>query len=96
MTRDEVIALIRSRKTELMQLGVGSLSVFGSIARGQERENSDVDVLVEFTKPVGLFEFAHLKLYLEELLQRDVDLVTPQALREEFRESILGEAVRAA
>ncbi len=96
MNRDEILSLLRSHKRELTKLGVSSISVFGSIARGQARENSDVDILVEFNQPVGLFEFARLKLYLEELLNREVDLVTPQALRKELKETILREAIRAA
>jgi len=57
---------------------------------------SDVDILVEFAKPIGLFEFVRLKIYLEKLLQRKVDLVTPDALKERMREQILKEAIRAA
>jgi len=52
--------------------------------------------LVEFAKPIGLFEFVRLKIYLEKLLQRKVDLVTPDALKERMREQILKEAIRAA
>jgi predicted nucleotidyltransferase len=51
---------------------------------------------VDFEKPIGLFEFARLQLYLEETLGRKVDLVTPEALRKELRENILREAIRAA
>jgi predicted nucleotidyltransferase len=55
-----------------------------------------VDILVDFEKPVGLFEYARLKMYLEGVLGREVDLVTPEALRQELREEILREAIRAA
>jgi len=96
MERDEVLSLLKSRKRRLKKFGVHSISIFGSIVRNQARRNSDVDILVNFEKPVGLFEFARLKLYLEELLGREVDLVTPEALRKELREDILKEAVRAA
>ena len=95
MERDEVLLLLKSRKRRLKKFGVHSLSIFGSIVRNQARKNSDVDILVNFEKPVGLFEFARLKLYLEELLGREVDLVTPEALRKELREDILKEAIRA-
>lgn len=96
MERDEVLSLLKSHKRRLKKFGVHSLSIFGSIVRNQARKNSDVDILVDFEKPVGLFEFARLKLYLEELLGREVDLVTPEALRKELREDILKEAIRAA
>ena len=96
MEREEIFALLKSRKRHLKKFGVHSLSVFGSVARNQMRKNSDVDILVDFEKPVGLFEFARLQLYLEETLGRKVDLVTPDALRKELRDDILREAIRAA
>jgi len=96
MERDQILALLKSRKRQLKKYGIHSLSVFGSVARGQARKNSDVDILVDFEKPVGLFEYARLKMYLEGVLGREVDLVTPEALRKELREDILREAIRAA
>jgi predicted nucleotidyltransferase len=96
MERDKILALLKRRKRRLKKFGVHSLSIFGSVARDQARKNSDVDILVDFEKPIGLFEFARLQLYLEEALGRKVDLVTPDALRKEFREDILREAIRAA
>lgn len=96
MERDKVITTLRRRKRQLKKFGVRSISVFGSTARNEARKDSDVDLLVEFEKPVGLFEFARLKMYLEESLNKEVDLVTPEALRKEFRDSILREAVHAA
>ena len=96
MERDQILALLKRRRRHLKKYGVHSLSVFGSVARGQARKNSDVDILVDFEKPVGLFEYARLKMYLEDVLGREVDLVTPEALRKELREDILREAIRAA
>ncbi len=96
MQRDEVLTRLKRRRRQLKKFGVHSLSLFGSFARNQARRNSDVDILVDFERPVGLFEFARLQLYLEETLGRKVDLVTPEALRAELRESILQEAIRAA
>ena len=96
MERDQVLALLKSRRRQLKKYGIHSLSVFGSVARGEARQNSDVDILVDFDKPVGLFEYARLKMYLESVLGREVDLVTPEALRKELREDILREAIRAA
>jgi uncharacterized protein len=96
MERDRILAQLKSRKRRLKKFGIHSLSVFGSVARDQANENSDVDILVDFERPVGLFEFARLKMYLEDVLERPVDLVTPEALRQELREDILREAIRAA
>jgi predicted nucleotidyltransferase len=93
--RDQIVALLKSRKRRLKKFGIHSLSIFGSVARNQAHKNSDVDILVDFDKPIGLFEYARLKMYLEEILERPVDLVTPEALRQELREEILREAIRA-
>jgi uncharacterized protein len=91
-----VSTLLRSHQADLHQRGVKSLAVFGSLARGEATPSSDIDVLVEFDHPVGLFEFIRLKLYLEELTGSQVDLVTPDALRPAMRSEILSEAVHVA
>ena len=96
MTRDKVLALLNDHRAELDQLGVGSLAVFGSVARDDAGADSDVDILVEFRQPVGLFEFVRLQLRLQTILGRRVDLVTPDALRPTMRDQILREAVYAA
>ena len=88
--------LLKQHQVELHQRGVKSLAVFGSVARGEETPSSDIDVLVEFDRPVGLFEFIRLKLFLEDLTTCRVDLVTPDAIRPAMRASILNEAVYVA
>jgi hypothetical protein len=93
MNLKTVSALLRRHQADLRQRGVKSLAVFGSLARGEATRTSDIDVLVEFDRPVGLFEFIRLKLYLEDLTRRRVDLVTPDALRPAMRAAILNEAV---
>ena len=55
MTRDEIIRILTEHRAELEELGVKSLSLFGSAARGETTSGSDVDLLVEFSVPVGLF-----------------------------------------
>lgn len=96
MDLNAISTLLKSHKDELRQRGVGSLAVFGSVARGEATEASDIDVLVDFNQPVGLFEFIRLKNYLETLTGCRVDLVTPDALRPSMRDSILSEAVYVA
>lgn len=95
MEREKILQLLKSQKRRIKKFGVRSISIFGSMARDKARKQSDIDLLVEFEKPVGLFEFARLKIYLEEVLGRKVDLVTPEALRKELRENILREAIHA-
>jgi len=76
-------------------MGVKSLALFGSAARDEAEPGSDLDLLVEFAEPVGLFRFLDLKARLEALLGCAVDLVTPGALKRQLRDRILREAVRA-
>ncbi|MCX6053449.1 MAG: nucleotidyltransferase family protein [Chloroflexi bacterium] len=96
MNLQTVSALLKSHRDDMHQRGVQSLDVFGSLARGEETSSSDIDILVEFYRPVGLFEFIRLKLYLEELTGKQVDLVTRDALRPAMRDEILREAVYVA
>ncbi len=92
MARDDVIETLRQHMPEIRGFGVSRLAVFGSLARGEERPESDVDILVEFSVAVGLFEFVRVQRYLERLLGRAVDLATPDAIRKEMRARILKEA----
>jgi len=72
------------------QFFVSSLGLFGSFARNEQSTNSDIDLLVEFEKPVG-WEFFELKNYLESKLHRKVDLVTKKALKKQLKDIILNE-----
>jgi len=77
------------------RFGVASLSLFGSAARDEATVKSDVDILVTFVQTPGIFSFLELKEYLENILQCSVDLVTRNALKKQFREQILQEALYA-
>ncbi len=96
MMRDEVLSRLAEHQAELRAMGVASLAVFGSVARGEAGPDSDVDLLVEFTRPVGMFHFLEVKEYRESILGRPVDLATRDALRRQFRDAILREAVYAS
>lgn len=93
MQRDAVLELLRAHRADLERLGVKSLALFGSTARNEATPMSDVDLLVEFARPVGLFEFIDVQNYLEELLESRVDLGTPGSIRPRLRERVLREAV---
>lgn len=95
-TKEEILAALAAHRPELERFGVKSIAIFGSAARGELGPRSDIDLLVEFNRPVGLFAFLDLKQYLESLLKRRVDLTTPEALKPQLRDQILSEAVRAA
>ena len=69
------------------------IGIFGSFARNNYNENSDIDVLVVFDKNASLFDLIGLSLYLEDLLGRKVDVVPKNSLREEIKEKILSEMI---
>ena len=96
MRRDEARRRLQAHWPELRQFGVRSLSLFGSVARDEAGPASDVDILVEFDRTVGLFHLVALKDALERILGRPVDLGTPDSLKPRLRDRVLREAVRVA
>lgn len=72
---------------------VKEIGVFGSVIRGELRETSDIDVLVDFEEDASLFDLVRLALFLEEKFHRKVDVVPKESLRAEIREPILREMV---
>lgn len=71
------------------EYGVSKLALFGSFARGEENAQSDVDILVAFDRPIGLFRFVELETKLSEMLNRRVDLVTEDALKPAIKPEVL-------
>ena len=92
----QVQAVLAEHRAELTELGVQSLYVFGSTARGEAGPESDVDLLVELSRPMGLFQFLAIRYRLEELLGGSVDLVVADGLKPSIRQRVTEEAVRAA
>ncbi|MEK7794306.1 MAG: nucleotidyltransferase domain-containing protein [Candidatus Hydrogenedentota bacterium] len=92
----EIEAAVARKKPELQALGVESLELFGSAANGSESERSDLDFLVRFRGAATFDAYLNVKFLLEDLFDRPIDLVTVNALRPEFRERILREAIRVA
>jgi len=80
----------------LAALGVASLSLFGSAAKGTARRDSDLDFLVEFEGPATFDRYMSLKELLESELHAQIDLVTTRALKPVLKDQILREAVRVA
>lgn len=94
MKRSHVLELVKSHQTQLKEMGVISLDLFGSVARDQATAQSDVDFLVELEESIGFFVFFRIKHYLEDLLECPIDLGTADALKEHLREPVLEEAIR--
>lgn len=80
-TKEDVLdALLQNRPT-IQRLGVRRLGLFGSFARGEQRKDSDIDLIVEFEPGKKTFDnFIGLSLFLEELLEHRIELVTPESL----------------
>lgn len=97
MRRDEALAILAAQLDELRQrFGASSLALFGSVARDQAGPDSDVDILVEFEGSVGVDQFMGLKLCLEDLLGRPVNLATLETLKPRLRSYVEREAIRVA
>jgi len=92
MLFNEAEKLLKSHKRDLSKMGVYTLAIFGSVASNQSKKSSDVDILIEFDAKKGLFGFVHLKDYLENLLDCDVDLVTKKGLRPALKKRVLSES----
>ena len=96
LRREDVLQALRESKPLFDAFGVFRVSLFGSLARDEGSADSDIDLLIEFARPIGLFAFAKLQRQLGERLGRRVELVTPAALKPQLRDRIVREAVLAA
>ncbi len=94
MNREQVLEiLIRSKPALQAQFGVRCMALFGSTVRDEARDDSDVDILVDFDGPTTSKQYFGVQFHLEDLLGRPVDLVTEKALRSELRPYIEQEKV---
>ena len=94
MNRDEVLKVLRVHKATLSQrFGVTNLALFGSAARNEMSDDSDIDILVRFDGPATSKAYFGVQFYLEDLLGHPIDLVTDKALRVELRPYMEREAI---
>ena len=98
----EALRILKDHEPELRRRGVSHAAVFGSVARGDACASSDVDILIDLdpTKPIGLFEYVAIKLYIAELFGADsldgpVDVVSRTNLKSRLRGNILQDAIHA-
>ncbi len=91
---DGIRAVVKQHQDILAEkYGVAVVGIFGSCVRGEERSESDIDLLADILRPISLLEIIGAELYLSDLLGAKVDLVPKRDVREELREVILREAV---
>jgi len=91
---ERIVATLSANEAKIKSFGVRSLSLFGSSARGEDTPESDLDFVVEFEKKT-FDSYMDLKLFLEELFDRPVDLVLADGIKPRLRAAILREAIHA-
>lgn len=90
----EIKAILAKHKRVIQRkYKVKEIGIFGSYLRGKQGRKSDIDVLVEFSEPIGLFEFMDLEEYLQNLFGVKVDLVSRKALKPHIGQQILKEVI---
>jgi len=95
MKRDEAIGRLKAHEAELKRLGVERLYLFGSTARGDATESSDVDLFFDYEKgKFGLFELMDVKEYAAGILGRPTDIMTRDSLHKAIRQRVEATAVR--
>jgi len=85
--------LSKEKDTLSKKYNVSEIGVFGSVVRGEDTKDSDIDILVSFSEPIGLFEFMGMENYLAKKLGKKVDLVSKKALKPNIGKRILSEVV---
>ena len=91
---EKILKILKEHERELKEkYGVKSIGIFGSYVRREQKQTSDLDVLVEFEKPVDFFEFLELEEYLEKLLGIKVDLVLKKTLKPGIAKTVLENVV---
>jgi predicted nucleotidyltransferase len=84
--------ILEKHKAEIFEkFHAAEIGVFGSYVRGEHKKESDIDILVSFSKPIGFIKFMRLEFYLSELLGKKVDLVTRESLKPHIGAFILKE-----
>jgi hypothetical protein len=93
-TRQDILTSLKKLKGEVAkEYSVKTIGVFGSVARDEQTGTSDIDLLVEFSKPVGFVTFMRLEHFLSERLGNQVDLVTSDSLKPVIRQDVLAEVI---
>jgi uncharacterized protein len=93
LTKNEILEKLKELKPFLAnEYSVKQIGLFGSYSENEQNEESDIDILVEFEKPIG-WKFFSLEKYLEDIFQRKVDLVTKKALKKQLKDRIINQTL---
>jgi hypothetical protein len=91
---NDIINQIRGMQRELHEkYHLSRIGIFGSFSQGHQTEKSDLDLVVEFERPIGIMAFVHLKDQIREKLGIQVDLVTPEGLHPLVRDTVMREVI---
>ena len=94
--KEEILSILKNLKNEIRsKYRVNNIGLFGSYAKNKQEETSDIDLLVEFEENADLLHFVGLSLFLEEFFDKNVDIVSKFAIKEELRDQILQEVIYA-
>jgi predicted nucleotidyltransferase len=93
MDCDQILSLVQQNQPELDKFGVKSLAIFGSVARGEAKIESDIDMLVALQDPVTFDRYMDVKIFLEDLLEYPVDLVISDVLHPRLKPYVEQDAV---
>ena len=89
LTKEMILETLHKNRTKIRRFGVKKLILFGSFARDEQKENSDIDFLVEFEKNRGNYDdFIKLQLFLEDTFNKKIDLLEPEYVRKELKSYI--------
>jgi len=92
--KDDIIRQIREMRQELRErYHVSRIGIFGSFSQGRQTERSDLDLMVEFERPIGMLAFVHLRDDISQRLGLKIDLVTPDGLHPLIREAVMREVI---
>jgi uncharacterized protein len=91
INKSHILLRLKELKPTLKkEYSVKEIGLFGSFSDGTNTEDSDIDLIVELEKPIG-WKFFSLELYLENVFNRKIDLVTKNSIKEQLKDSILGQ-----
>lgn len=93
LTKNEILEKLKELKPFLAnEFSVKEIGLFGSYSDNEQNEESDIDILIEFEKPIG-WKFFSLENYLEEIFKRKIDLVTKKAFKKQLKERIINQTL---
>ena len=97
MKRGDIISRLKAHETALKARGVAHAALFGSVARGEQRDDSDIDIMIELDPAarVTMFDYVDIKAYIESLFQGQVDVVNREGLKPLVRPRVAADAIYA-